>query len=76
MTISPLSEKADMTNSNNVYLFKGSENKLEISQVYDIYFICQYDMRFESFDKELLVINNINSGGIHLTPSNVMLILS
>lgn len=38
-------EKADMTSSNNVYLFKGSENKLEISQVYDIYFICQYDMR-------------------------------
>ena len=45
-------EKADMTVSNNVYLFKGSENKLEISQVYDIYFICQYNMRRYPFDTQ------------------------
>lgn len=45
-------EKADMTNSNNVYLFQGSENKLEISQVYDVYFICQYDMRNYPFDTQ------------------------
>ena len=45
-------EKADMTSSNNVYLFKGSENRLEISQVYDVYFICQYDMRNYPFDTQ------------------------
>ena len=34
-------EKADLTSSNNVYIFKGSENRLEISQVYDTEFKCQ-----------------------------------
>ena len=45
-------EMADMTVNNNVYLFKGSENKLEISQVYDIYFICQYNMKRYPFDTQ------------------------
>ena len=45
-------ERADPSVSNNVYLFKGSENKLEISQVYDIDFICQYDMRRYPFDTQ------------------------
>ena len=45
-------EKADMASSNNVYLFRGSENKMEISQVYDVYFICQYDMRNYPFDTQ------------------------
>ena len=45
-------ETADMSNNNNVNLFKGSDNKLEISQVYDIKFICQYDMMLYPFDTQ------------------------
>ena len=45
-------ESADMTRENNVNIFKGSENKLEISRVYDIKFICQYDMMLYPFDTQ------------------------
>ena len=34
-------ERADLSSSNNIYIFKGSENRLEISQVYDTEFKCQ-----------------------------------
>ena len=39
-------EKAALTSSNNVYIFKGSENRLEISQVYDTEFKCQGRFHF------------------------------
>ena len=45
-------KKADITSTNNVYLFNGMENKIEISQVYDIDFICQYDMLLYPFDTQ------------------------
>ena len=45
-------ETADMSRENNVNIFKGSENKLEISHVYDIQFICKYDMMRYPFDTQ------------------------
>ena len=45
-------ERADLASSNNVYLFKGSENRLEISQVYDTEFKCQYNMMLYPFDTQ------------------------
>ena len=45
-------EKADIASTNNVYLFNGIENKIEISQVYDIDFICKYNMLLYPFDTQ------------------------
>ena len=45
-------ETADMSSTHNAYLFKGSENRLEISQAYNIKFICNYDMMPYPFDTQ------------------------
>ena len=52
-------ETADMSIDNNVNIFKGSDNKLEISQVYDIQFICQYDMMLYPFDTQECFVDMI-----------------
>ena len=36
---------SSLTHINNYYIFKGSENPLIISRVYDIEWVCHYDMR-------------------------------
>ena len=37
-------ELSSLSERNNYYIFKGSENPLTISRVYDIEWICDYDM--------------------------------
>ena len=38
-------EYLDETSRDNVYVFKGSENKFEMHRLYDEPWICEYDMR-------------------------------
>ena len=37
-------ELSSLSQRNNYYIFKGSDNPLTISRVYDIEWICNYDM--------------------------------
>ena len=39
-------ELSSLTHIDNYYIFKGSENPLIISRVYDIEWVCHYDMRY------------------------------
>ena len=54
----------------NAYIYQGAENPLSISRVYDIEFICEFNMRFFPFDTQncsIFLVMAGNSGKfIHL----------
>ena len=36
----------DESNKDNMFVFKGAENPIILSRVYDVEWICEYDMRY------------------------------
>ena len=51
-------EYLDETSRDNVYVFKGSENKFEMHRLYDEPWICEYDMRYYEGDFFMIAINS------------------
>ena len=46
----------------NAYIYKGSENPMTIARVYDIDFICEFDMRIIPFDTQNCSIKLVMAG--------------
>ena len=46
----------------NAYIYEGSENPLTMSRVYDIDFICEFDMGIVPFDTQNCTIKLVMSG--------------
>ena len=59
----------------DVLEYKGSENEIKINRVYEIDFLCDYDMRFYPFDIQVctldLVIDGNTAKFIDLLPGNL-----
>ena len=45
-------EYSDESIKDNIYVFKGSENPFVMSRVYDVNWICEYDMSWYPFDTQ------------------------
>ena len=50
-------ERGDMSQKNNKYIFKGSENSIFMSRAYDTHFLCEYDMAFYPFDSQICTMD-------------------
>ena len=50
-------EKAPMSEKNNIYIFKGSENSMFMSRSYDTSFLCEYNMAFYPFDTQICTMD-------------------
>ena len=50
-------ERADMSEVNNKYFFKGSENTIFMSRSYDTYFLCEYNMAYYPFDTQICTMD-------------------
>ena len=48
---------ADVNENTNYFKYKGSENRLSISRIYDVNFLCEYDFSWYPFDKQHCYIN-------------------
>ena len=46
-------ERTENSNHENIYIFKGLDNKMTLSKTHDIAFLCQYDMAWYPFDSQL-----------------------
>ena len=50
-------EKAPMSVKNNMYIFKGSENRVFMSRSYDTNFLCEYNMAYYPFDTQICTMD-------------------
>ena len=54
------------TISEDIMVFEGVKNQLELSRVYKIEFICEYDMQYYPFDIQVCNINMVMAGSAAL----------
>ena len=57
--------RSDQSKLQNTYIFKGGENPLTIARIYDIDFICEFDMSVYPFDTQncsIILVMKGNSG--------------
>ena len=54
-------ERTDISNHQNIYLFKGIENSIKLTKTHDISFLCQYDMAWYPFDSQLCSLDIVLS---------------
>ena len=50
-------ERTDISNNENVYMFKGSENNIMLSKTHDTSFLCQYRMAWYPFDTQVCTMD-------------------
>ena len=59
----------------DILVYKGSENEIKINRIYEIDFLCDYDMRYYPFDIQVctldLVIDGTTAKFIDLVPGNL-----
>ena len=62
--------------SEDILVYKGSENEVRINRVYEVDFICDYDMRFYPFDIQVCTVDLIIDGNtakfIDLVPGKLL----
>ena len=49
--------RSDITVAESAYIFKGEDNPILLSRIYDIRFICEYDMSWYPFDIQVCMMN-------------------
>ena len=50
-------ERTDMSNHENIYMFKGLENTIKLSKTHDTAFLCQYMMAWYPFDTQVCTMD-------------------
>jgi hypothetical protein len=50
-------EKTDISHHENIYIFKGLENKIKLSKTHDTVFLCQYNMAWYPFDSQVCTMD-------------------
>ena len=47
--------RSDITVAESAYIFKGEENPILLSRIYDVAFVCLYDMSWYPFDVQVCI---------------------
>ena len=50
-------ERTDISNHENIYIFKGDENNVKLSKTHNVAFLCQYDMAWYPFDTQACTLD-------------------
>ena len=50
-------ERTDMSNHENIYMFKGQDNIVKLSKTHDTVFLCQYMMAWYPFDSQVCTMD-------------------
>jgi hypothetical protein len=50
-------ERTEISNNENIYMFKGIENHIKLSKTHDTAFLCQYDMAWYPFDSQVCTMD-------------------